>query len=131
MKHGKLLIAALLLAAQAAQAQQTGEVGTQKGYELGLTYREGDPYLFCTEGQGWKKNPTQCWVPIPPYNGGTSWMYTGICRPPNYYGKQWTDDDTRSLAEYQTICSQREVSSEYGGYDGENSDYYDRQPVDR
>lgn len=105
------------------------EVGSQRGFEMGLTYREGDPFLFCEPwngGQGWKKAPEQCWVPLDPISGTITMM--PWCRPPNKYGKDWSQDDRRSLAQYQSICP-RAVSR--GTYDPQNPAYYDDRPVDR
>lgn len=108
----KRIIAMLALASTAAGA---GEMMSQSGIEMGLTYREGDPYLFCTEGQGWKKAPAQCWIPVPPYTGAFTMM--PWCDEPNPYGKPWTQDDRRSLAQYQSICP---LAMESGQWDGQN-----------
>lgn len=127
MRHR--IFAVLLVVATGASAQSTGEVRSQKGFEMGLTYREGDPFLFCepwTGGQGWENAPEQCWVPLNPITGTITMM--AWCDPPNPYGKSWSNDDYKSLAQYQTICPEA-VSQ--GTYDSENSSYYDSQPIDR
>lgn len=115
--------------ALASVASSASEVGSQKG-EGGLNYREGDPLLFCEPvygGQGFKKAPEQCWVPLEPISG----TYTTMpwCQPINPYGKSWSQDDIRSLAEYQSICKD---AVEIGAWDSrDNSEYYDQQPIDR
>ena len=122
----KRIFVALILASTTAGAQ---EVRSQKGFEMGLTYREGDPFLFCETwngGQGWKNAPEQCWVPLDPASGTITMM--PWCDPPNPYGKTWSDDDYKSLAQYQYICPKAIQS---GTWDNENSQYYDSQPIDR
>lgn len=119
----------LLLVFAASAGAGAQEIGSQRGLEMGLTYREGDPFLFCepwSGGQGWKKAPQQCWVPLDPIRGTYTMM--AWCRPPNTYGKDWTQDDYRSLAQYQSICP-RAITR--GTYDSGNPAYYDRRPVDR
>lgn len=65
-------------------------------------YRDNDPFVFCT--QGYEITPAMmCWIPLPPYTGGT-WMFTGLCDPPNYYGRPWTARDTQALFLYETVC---------------------------
>ena len=118
-----------LLLAIASTGARASEVGSQKDFELGLTYREGDPFLFCEPwkgGQGFKNAPEQCWVPLDPI----SRTYTTMpwCQPINPYGKQWSEDDVRSLVQYQSICP---LAIEQGLWDSQNSQYYDQQPIDR
>lgn len=65
-------------------------------------YRMNDPFLFCT--QGYEVSPAMmCWIPLPPFNG-TTWMMTGLCDPPNTYGRPWGPRDTQALVLYQTVC---------------------------
>lgn len=94
-----ILLFAVVLAGQAS-AQM---------YER-INYRDDDPFVFCTQGL---KRVDKCWVPIPPYTG--QYVLTGICRPPNKYGRNWDKDDTQSLQEYVRICPHAETS---GGWDG-------------
>lgn len=97
----------LCLAAFELAAQSGG------GYYAPLSYRDNDPFLFCERGQDLKKNPAPCWVPMPPYTGAHMLMMH--CRPPNPYGKDWTEDDTRSYQEYLTTCPQAEDSGKWDG----------------
>ncbi|OBU66868.1 hypothetical protein A9K58_10440 [Stenotrophomonas maltophilia] len=83
------------------------------GYYSPLNYRKNDPFLFCTKGQDPMKNPTPCWRPIAPYTG--EWLPTGYCRPENPYGKNWTNDDYASLAQYETTCPSAEESGPWEG----------------
>lgn len=122
----KRMLLALILASACASAQ---EVSSQKGLEMGLTYREGDPFLFCEPwngGQGWRNTPDQCWVPLDPISGTYTPMFW--CDPPNPYGKPWSQDDYRSLQQYQTICRQ---AVERGTWDNKNQQYYEDQPIRR
>jgi hypothetical protein len=119
MRNWTFLLLAIASTGAAAQ-----EVMDQTGLEMGLTYRKGDPFLFCTEGQGWKNAPAQCWIPLPPYTGAYTMM--PWCDLPNPYGKSWTQDDTRSLAQYLTICP---VAMESGEWDGQNGQP-DMTPMD-
>ena len=65
-----------------------------------LTYRAGDPFVFCTYGQ---INPLRCWMPISAA-AGTVWT-DPTCDPPNApYGRPWTQDDYLSLEEWYAIC---------------------------
>ena len=79
----------------------------------GLSYRAGDPFLFCTKGQDTTKNPTPCWIPMPDYVG--QFAYTPYCKPFNPYGKSWSQDDIKSFQEYLTICPQAEESGPWKG----------------
>ncbi|MGE8279367.1 MAG: hypothetical protein ACN6O2_02935 [Stenotrophomonas sp.] len=79
----------------------------------GLSYRAGDPFLFCTKGQDTNKNPAPCWIPMPNYTG--QFMFMPYCKPINPYGKSWTNDDTKSFQEYLTICPQAEDSGRWEG----------------
>ncbi len=65
-------------------------------------FRANDPFVFCTQGYEltWAE---MCWVPLPPYTGST-WMYTGLCDPPNYYGRSWTGRDWLALSLYESVC---------------------------
>jgi hypothetical protein len=66
-----------------------------------LTYRDNDPFVFCTYGQ---KTPTKCWWPVSPAAG--TFMWDPSCDPPNTsYGRPATADDYASLAEWQAICT--------------------------
>lgn len=53
----KIGVAALVLLSLNAYAQSGN----------GLSYRAGDPFLFCTKGQDTTKNPSPCWIPMPNY----------------------------------------------------------------
>lgn len=65
-------------------------------------FRDNDPFVFCT--QGYELTVAQeCWTPLPPYTTG-DYMLTGICDPPNYYGRSWTDRDWTALYLYETVC---------------------------
>ena len=104
MRRGILLACALFALEAAAQS----------GYYERLQYRSDDPFVFCTEGQGWKKAPMQCWIPLPPYTGNYTMM--AYCAPPTYpYGKQWTQDDWNSLRQYLTVCPQAQTSGAWEG----------------
>ena len=118
MRNWTLTLLAIASAGAGAQ-----EVMSQRG-EGGLTYREGDPFLFCEQGQGWKRAPEQCWIPLPPYTG--NFMMMPYCSPPNSYGKSWTQDDTRSLAQYQSICPRAVASGRWDGQNGQK----DGTPMD-
>ena len=72
------------------------------GYYEPLRYRDNDPFVFCTQGQDLKLNPAPCWKPLPPYTGNHMWM--PYCRPPNPYGKDWTDEDWDSYFQYLRVC---------------------------
>lgn len=74
-----------------------------------LSFREGDPFVFCTEGM---RIPAPCWKPVKPYTG--QFIYTGACHP-NPYGRPWTAADTQALQELISICPQAQES---GGWDG-------------
>lgn len=91
-------------------------VRASDGFYEKIRYRQNDPYVFCTQGpsirHGEIRSPA-CWKPIPPYLG--QWMYTGGCRPPNQYGRNWDQADHDSLAQYQRICPKAEAS---GGWQG-------------
>lgn len=88
-------------------------IDAQTGYYGQLTYRANDPFLFCREGQDLQQNPAPCWKPIPPYTG--AYIMMPYCRPPNPYGKDWTQDDTNSLAEYLRTCPHAEKSGNWQG----------------
>lgn len=85
----------------------------QQGYYGKLTYRYNDPFLFCTKGQDRKMNPAPCWIPMYPYTG--NFMLMPYCRPPNPYGKDWSQDDTKSYQEYLTTCPQAMSSGRWKG----------------
>lgn len=110
MKHAKGRAATALVLCLAAfeLAAQSGG-----GYYKRLSYRDNDPFLFCTRGQDIKKNPLPCWQPIPPYTG--AYILMPYCRPPNPYGKDWTQDDTNSLREYVTTCPHGERPGSWKG----------------
>jgi len=94
MKIG--LFIALMLFGFASQAQV-------------LTYRQGDPFLFCTKG---RDDPSRCWWPMPPYLG-TTYMVNPACEP-NPYGKPWSADDVASFEQYATVCP---AGQRPGGWD--------------
>jgi hypothetical protein len=67
----------------------------------GNYYRQNDPFVFCT--QGYETNWAQmCWYPTDPITA--AWLPTGICRPPNPYGRPWYSRDIQALALYQRVC---------------------------
>lgn len=102
-----IALAGLLFSASAAAQYDT------------IHYRDNDPFVFCHYGM---KIPDPCWVPMPPYTG--AWMYTGICDPPNEYGREWTKDDTQALQELERICAMTSSSGSWqGSGTGENSPY--------
>jgi hypothetical protein len=74
-----------------------------------LTYRNGDPFLFCTHG---RDDPSRCWWPLPPFLG-TTYMTNPACEP-NPYGKPWSADDFASLEQYMTVCP---AGIQPGGWD--------------
>lgn len=76
-----------------------------------LRFRASDPFVFCTQGL---KIPDPCWRPLPPYIGQST--LTGVCDPPNPYGRSWTADDTESLAEYERICPEAVDSGAWKGH---------------
>lgn len=84
------------------------------GFYSPLSYRKDDPFLFCTKGQDPQKNPAPCWRPIPPFTG--EYMMMPYCKPPSYpYGKDWTQDDIKSLQEYIVVCPNAESSGAWEG----------------
>lgn len=83
------------------------------GYYQRLHYRMDDPFVFCTQGQDIKRNPMPCWKPMPPFTG--AYMMMPYCRPPNPYGKDWTQDDTNSLRQYLSVCPQAITSGRWEG----------------
>ena len=77
-----------------------------------LRYRSNDPFVFCR--YGYKETVAQmCWVPIPPYTG--AWAYTGVCDPPNKYGRSWNNEDYDAQNQYLSICPQAINSGEWKG----------------
>lgn len=78
-------------------------LSAQSGSYERLQYRDDDPFVFCTQGQDPRINPAPCWKPLPPYTG--NYMMMPYCRPPNPYGKDWTQDDWNSLRQYLSVCS--------------------------
>lgn len=92
----------------------SGVTFAQSYYEF-IRYRSNDPFVFCT--QGYKEIPAQaCWVPVAPYLG--QWMYTGVCRPPNKYGRNWDFEDHDSLSQYERICPHAMQSGTWEGRTG-------------
>lgn len=89
-------------------------VGVAQAQNPLLTYRGGDPFLFCTEGQDPQKKGDRCWWPLPPYTGGAAWMNAPWCEPVDPYGKPWDNDDYASFAQYQSVCPIAQTS---GGWD--------------
>jgi hypothetical protein len=77
-----------------------------------LQFRANDPFVFCTQGQDL---PDPCWKPLPPYTGGGAWTFTGVCDPPNKYGRSWTADDRLALSQYQAICAKAHNSGAWTG----------------
>jgi hypothetical protein len=108
MKHWmKLPLAVALLVIGADAAAQYYQ----------LSYRDNDPFVFCTQGQNPKEVPAPCWKPLPPFTG--NFMMMPYCKPPSYpYGKSWTNDDWKSLGEYLVVCP---WAKESGGWKGEGS----------
>jgi hypothetical protein len=107
MKPGiKLLILLGLLVLFDLSAQSSG-------YYQRLYYRMDDPFVFCTQGQDVRRNPAPCWKPMPPFTG--AYMLMPYCRPPNPYGKNWTQDDTLSFRQYLSVCPQAITSGRWEG----------------
>lgn len=96
-----------LLAVEAVNAQSNA-------FYKELYYRRNDPFLFCTRGMD---IPDPCWVPMAPFTG--QYMLTGICDPPNQYGRSWTQDDTFALKQLEEICPQAQQS---GTWDSKGGD---------
>lgn len=80
-----------------------------------LTYRDSDPFLFCTEGQDYREKPERCWWPMPNYTG--AWFPAPWCKPYNPYGRAWDQDDIRSLQQYLSVCP---IAMNSGGWDGKD-----------
>jgi hypothetical protein len=80
----------------------TGQGSTGGAFYEFIRYRDNDPFLFCTDGQDPEKFPDRCWWPVAPFTG--AFMMNPICRPPNPYGKDWTNADWDSLGQYLRIC---------------------------
>lgn len=98
----------IFIAGMALSMQAAAQMG------MGLTYRAGDPFLFCHDGQDTRIAPARCWWPIPPYTG--AYFPDPSCDPPDTYGRPWTQDDYNSLAQYLAICPQAMTSGEWGGH---------------
>jgi hypothetical protein len=65
-------------------------------------FRGNDPFVVCT--QGYEMTIAQeCWVPLPPYTTG-AYLYTGVCDPPNEFGRSWTHRDVLALQIYLSAC---------------------------
>jgi hypothetical protein len=103
MKHW-IAMTALLLALPAAAQVGVG----------GLTYRQGDPFLFVPAQ--WLRG---CWWPLDPASG--TFTMNPSCDPPDTYGRPWSSDDYASLAQYQSICPQAIKSGSWKGT-GDGSD---------
>jgi hypothetical protein len=99
------------------------EALAQSGFYQEIDYRDNDPFVFCTQGQGWKRAPMQCWIPVPPYTGSFTMM--PYCDPPNYWGKTWSDDDWESLGQYMLVCPQAMTSGPWTGKGQPDQDPYD------
>lgn len=85
-------------------------------------FRDNDPFIFCSQGYE-TTVAAECWVPLPPYTTG-AYAYTGICDPPNEYGRSWTDRDYQALYLYQTVCPIAGKSGAWvGAGDGSQSPY--------
>ena len=85
--------------------------------ELLRIYPLSQQRSFCVLHQGYKEIPAQaCWVPVAPYLG--QWVYTGVCRPPNYYGRNWNNEDYDALSQYQRICPRAMQSGTWEGKTG-------------
>jgi len=77
-----------------------------------LQYRSNDPFVFCR--YGYKQTVAQmCWIPIAPYTGALA--LTGVCDPPNKYGRPWTNEDRDAKQQYLTICPQAVNSGNWKG----------------
>lgn len=114
---GKLLrggLLALMVLSSAASAQSGGFYET-------IRYRDNDPFLFCTKG--YEMTIAQmCWIPLNPQSG--TWTYTGVCRPPNKYGRDWNERDYDALSQYQRICPRAMGQGPWQGPgDGSQSPY--------
>jgi hypothetical protein len=81
----------------------------------GNYYRQNDPFVFCT--QGYEVNWAQmCWYPTDPITA--AWLPTGICRPPNPYGRPWYPRDNQALALYIRVCPKALKSGTWEGHNG-------------
>jgi hypothetical protein len=77
-----------------------------------LQFRANDPFVFCH--YGYEPLPINaCWIPISPYTG--EFVLTGMCDPPNTYGRPWTARDTQALQQYVTACPAAVNSGEWSG----------------
>ena len=77
-----------------------------------LQFRANDPFVFCRHGY----EPVilnACWIPVSPETG--TWIFTGICDPPNTYGRPWTARDSLALQQYVRVCPQAISSGEWQG----------------
>jgi len=97
------MVLSLLFIAGVVAAQSDG------GYE-NLHYRDNDPFVLCTQGQ---KIPDKCWVPLPPYTG--AYTLTGLCNPPNQYGRSWKAADNDALEQYLLVCPMARQSGSWEG----------------
>jgi len=77
-----------------------------------LQFRANDPFVFCQHGY----EPTianACWIPLSPATGTS--LPTGMCDPPNTYGRPWTARDYQALQQYIRVCPQAISSGEWRG----------------
>lgn len=109
-------VAIVLLAMMSGAA-----VGQSAGFYDTIHYRDNDPFLFCTKGYE-VSFAQMCWIPLNPQSG--TWTYTGICRPPNKYGRDWNERDYDALSQYQRICPRAMGQGPWQGPgDGSQSPY--------
>lgn len=99
----RLICIVALLASAGLYAQDSA-------YYRKILFRSDDPFVFCRYGMD---IPDPCWVPMAPYTG--NFMYTPACKPQNYYGRAWNQNDIEGLKEYSDRCPHAGTSSEWQG----------------
>lgn len=103
---------AMLRTGLLAMIALSNAASAQSGFYETIRYRDNDPFLFCTKG--YEMTIAQmCWIPLNPQSG--TWTYTGVCRPPNKYGRDWNERDYDALWQYERICPQ---AMGQGGWEG-------------
>lgn len=87
-----------------------GVFAQDKGYYRAIQFRDNDPFVFCRYGMD---IPDPCWVPVAPFTG--AYIYTPACKPQNYYGRAWNQNDLEGLREYTDRCPHAGDSGEWTG----------------